>query len=564
VTGPFTLAVADNEPVGKRKQCAVWLRVFTADALLTGSSIMPEMPTASEHAPYNQINAEAVLQSFKNGGAVELREVELASDLSVVDFTFDEYVQCSNCDFRRLDFSRCRFAKGFAFIGCVFKGEVSFEGVRADGDCHFRACTFEKESRFDRLQVNGKLEVRAPRNITPLKGNRYYVLDADQKRQYTPYVIFKEDANFSQIHVAGEANFGSVQFRNGADFYNARIDGPAFFRRDHCKEKDPAKLFPYRLFLEPHFGGKRVRFRDAYFGGELNFHAAAFNCRADFTYVHCQGIVFFCDELDPETTTDGCVFKQELDFEGGRFATSLRLDGATFSAHHKVSLKDCRIANTLAFTEVPKRLSLTDCSYKRVQYSDHPAFIESLKSHEAEKREFDKSSWIQLEATLRSAGSIKLADQVYRDRMGQERDLALPAYRRPFSRMWDLTSGYGTAPWKLAIMCCLFVLLGVAVFYIGPLKKATRENQAQDAINPQGSVSCETGRWGTAVEISLSQFSPLKLPVGEECAPTGWDKWAALLLRIAGWILVPLLAANLAGMLNRKAKGNHEGGGGED
>jgi hypothetical protein len=521
------------------------------------------MAFANEHPPYNQINAEAVLQSLKNG-AVELKEAELEGDLSVVDFTFDEYIQFSNCDFRRLDLSRSRFARGFAFIGCVFKGEVSFEGVRADGDCHFRACTFEMESRFDRLQVNGKLEVRAPRNNTPLIGNRYYVLDANQNRQYTPHVIFKEYANFSQIHVAGEANFGSVQFCNGADFYNARVDGPAFFRRDHSKEKDPAKLFPYKLFLEPHFGGKRVRFRDAYFGGELNFHAAVFDCRADFSYVHCQGIVFFCDELDPEKTTDGCVFKQELDFEGGRFATSLRLDGAIFSPDHEVKLKDCRIADTLGFTKVPKRLSLTGCSYKRVQYSDHPAFIKSLKLHEAESREFDKSSWIQLEATLRNAGSIQLADRVYRDRMGQERELALPAYRRPFSRMWGLISGYGTAPWKLAIMCCLFVLLGVAVFYVGPLKKATRENQTLDVISLQSGASCETGRWDTAVEISLFQFSPLKLPVGEECAPTGWVRWVALLLRIAGWILVPLLAANLAGLLNRKAKANHEGGAGED
>jgi uncharacterized protein YjbI with pentapeptide repeats len=525
---------------------------------------MSEMPTASEHARYNQIKAAAVLQSLKNGGAVELKDVELEGDLSVLDFTFTEYIQFSNCDFRRLNLSRCRFAKGFAFIGCVFRGDVSFEGVRADGDCHFRACTFEEESRFDRLQVNGKLEVRAPRNITPLEGNRYYVLDANHNRQYTPYVIFKKDANFSQIHIAGEANFGSVQFCNGADFYNARIDGPAFFRRDHCKEKDPAKLFPYELFLKPHFGGERVRFRDAYFGGELNFHAAAFYCRADFTYVHCQGIVFFCDELKLEKTSDGCVFKQELDFEGGRFATSLRLDGAIFSPPHEVKLRDCRIADTLAFTEVPKRLSLTGCSYKRVQYSDHPAFIKSLKLHESEKMEFDKSSWIQLEATLRNAGSIKLADQVYRDRMGQERDLALPAYRRPFSRMWDLISGYGTAPWKLAIMCCLFVLLGVAAFYLGPLKRATSENRAQDATSLPGRVSCETRKWGTAVEISLSAFSPFTLPVGDECSPTGWDKWAALLLRIAGWILVPLLAANLAGLLNRKAKANDKGGGGED
>jgi uncharacterized protein YjbI with pentapeptide repeats len=530
---------------------------------------MPRMSRETQNPPYNQIKAQAVLEALKTGRAVELKEVELDGDLSIVDFTFNEYIQFSNCDFQGLDLSGSRFAKGFQFIGCIFGGKVFFEGARADGDCHFRACTFEKEARFDRLQVNGKLEVRAPRNTTPLKGNRYYTLDAKQNRQYTPYVIFEEHANFSQIHITGEANFGSAQFRKGADFYNARIDGPAFFRRDLCKEKDASKLFASGLFEKTYFGGKSVRFRDAYFGGELNFHGAVFDCEADFTYVHCQGIVFFYNERDPERTTDKCDFKQGLDFEGGRCARSLRLDEATFSPDHDVQLRDCLIAETLAFTAVPKHLSLTGCSYKRVQYSSSADLISALKLNDLKlnkksKDKFDKSSWIQWEATLRNGGSVQLADHVYRVRMTQERQLALPRYRKPFSRMWELLSGYGTEPWKLARVCCFVVLLGVISFHVGPLKKAIKENQTQNTSSPPDSVSCDSGRWGIAVETSISQFSPLKLPVGEECAPTGWDKWVALLLRITGWILVPLLAANLAGFLHRKAKSTGEGGGGED
>jgi uncharacterized protein YjbI with pentapeptide repeats len=518
----------------------------------------------SQNLPYSQIKAQAVVESLKSGRAAELKEVELDGNLNIADFTFNEYIEFSNCDFQGLDLARCRFAKGFAFIGCVFQGEVSFEGARADGDCHFRACTFEKESRFDRLQVNGKLEVRAPRNKSPLKGNRYYTLNAQQEPQYIPYVIFEKHANFSQIRVTGEANFGSVQFRNGADFYNARVDGPAFFRRDYCKDKDPAKLFVSDQFKKSYFGGKRVRFRDAYFGGELNFHGAEFDCKADFTYVHCQGIVFFCNELTPERTTDKCEFKQSLDFEGGRFATSLRLDAAIFSPDHDVQLRDCRIAETLAFTDVPKHLSLTGCSYKRVQYSNSDDLVEALKLNEKSKGKFDKSSWIQLEATLRNAGSVQLADQVYRVRMTQERKLALPSYRRPFRRMWGGIAGYGTEPWKLALVCCFVVLLGIIAFHLGPLKRAIKENQTQNTSSPPDSVSCDSGSWGIAAETSISQFSPLKLPVGEECAPSGWDKWVALLLRITGWILVPLLAANLAGLLHRKAKSTSEGGGTED
>jgi uncharacterized protein YjbI with pentapeptide repeats len=532
--------------------------------IITKTAIMPRVSRKSQNPPYSQIKAQAVLEALKSGRAMELKEVELDGDLSIIDFAFNEYVQFSNCDFQGLVLARCRFAKGFAFTGCAFQGEVSFEGARAEGDCHFRACVFEKESRFDRLQVNGKLEVRAPRNKSPLKGNRYYTLDAQQNPEYIPYVIFEQHANFSQIRITGEANFGSVQFRDGADFYNARVDGPAFFRRDHCKEKNSATLFARSLFEKSYFGGKRVRFRDAYFGGELNFHGAVFDCEADFTYVHCQGIVFFCNELAPERTTDKCDFKQGVDFEGGRFATSLRLDAAIFSRDHYVQLRDCRIAETLAFTVIPKHLSLTGCSYKRVQCSHSDDLITALKLNEKSKGTFDKSSWIQLEATLRNAGAIKVADQVYRVRMTQERELALPPYRRPFNRMWGLFAGYGTEPWKLALVCCFVVLLGVIAFHSGPLKRVIKENQTQSATSLPDSVSCDSGSWGIAAETSVSQFSPLKLPIGEECAPSGWDKWVAVLLRITGLILVPLLVANLAGLLHRKAKSAGEGGGGED
>src|ERR1700730_11528942 len=123
----------------------------------------------------------------------------------------------------------------------------------------------------------------------------------------------KASARFSQIRVSGEANFGSAQFRSGADFYNAPIEGPTLFRTDYSKifrrrknlqveEEGTPNGFDDSLFPPARFDGTRSRFRDAYFGGELNFHAAMFNTKADFTYVQCQGSVFFCEPLAPEKT----------------------------------------------------------------------------------------------------------------------------------------------------------------------------------------------------------------------------------------------------------------------
>jgi uncharacterized protein (DUF2235 family) len=514
------------------------------------------LPVRQTKPAYQQVEAETVLNAMKAGCGANFEQAEINGSICLNDFIFNEPVRFSNCDFfGKLDLSGCRFNKGFSFIGCVFEHEVWFEGARADGDSQFRACVFYRECRFDRLHVKGKLDVRAPRNVKPLKGNRYYTQD-DKRLKYWPYVIFKEHANFSQVHISGEANFGSVQFLKGADFYNARIDGPAFFRRDGCKEKDEEKKFPDEHFENTCFGGETVRFRDAHFGSELDFKGAQFHCDANFTYVHCQGIVFFCDELKPEKTPeqDRCNFLRNLDFEGGRFETSLRLDMAKFNDEHEVNFRDCRIAETLAFTTVPKRLIMTGCSYKRMTCADPTKkdFVEALKLREDSQRKFDRSSWVQLETTLRNGGEVQLADAVYRDRMAQERKLELAGYQKTLSRVWELVAGYGTASWKLAVICCLMLLIGTVTLRLGDFKQATKDG-----------VACPRST-ATAIEVSLSQFSPFKLPVGEDCAPEGWSKAIALLLRIGGWILVPLVAANLAGLLHRKAGPTRESGGGDE
>jgi Pentapeptide repeats (9 copies) len=519
--------------------------------------IMPRMsparlPVRRTQPVYKSVTAGTVLNAMTTGSGGNFDQAEISGSICLKDFSFSEPVRFSNCDFSgELDLSGCRFNKGFSFIGCVFEQEVRFEGARADADCQFRACVFYKECRFDRLHVNGKLDVRAPRSIEALKGNRYYTQDG-KTLKYTPYVIFKERATFSQIHISGEANFGSVQFLKGADFYNARIDGPAFFRRDGCKEKVEAKKFEDELFENTCFAGT-ARFRDAHFGSELDFKGAEFQCHADFTYVRCQGIVFFCDELKPkEKPKYPCKFHQNLDFEGGRFETSLRLDTAEFNDEHEVNFRDCRIAESLGFTGVPRRLIMTGCSYKRVECEDSDKFVEALKQREDTQKKFDRSSWVQLETTLRNSGEVQRADAVYRDRMVQERKWALVGYQKLLNRVWELAAGYGTAPWKLAVICCLMLLIGTFALRLGQFKPVTKDD-----------ISCRMST-GMAFEVTLAQFSPFKLPVGEDCAPEGWSIWIALFLRIAGWILVPLLAANLAGLLHRKAVPARESGGGDE
>ncbi len=272
------------------------------------------------------------------------------------------------------------------------------------GDCQFRACLFEDDANFDRLQVMGILEVRAPKERAVLNVNKELTNSDDSNSpsifMLQPWVIFKKEARFSQIHVKGEANFGSAKFEGWADFYNAKIEGPAFFRID--RSKNQKKGFDNKIFIEnPVRFHRGVRFRFAYFGDELNFHGADFSVREfrspksgnpaddpwnkdkakktltedrrvdkaviDFTYVHCTRVVFFCDPDQPKNgkkCTFSSIYKDFndipqlenlLDFEGACFNQSVYFSanfptsGPVSRPYNVVSFRDCRIDGELSF-----------------------------------------------------------------------------------------------------------------------------------------------------------------------------------------------------------------------
>lgn len=517
------------------------------------------------------------------------------------DLVFQEYVSFSNCHFQGVvDLSRCRFQKGLEFVGCAFESEVLFEGVRIDGDFHLRACRFSKKARFDRMQINGKLEARAPRSKRILLGN-------DDGFESKPYVAFESGVSFSQIRVSGEANFGSAQFSGETDFYNARIEGPVFFRVDYCKTavneggfpNYDEEIFPCTHFKKGDDGRCRARFRDVFFGSELNFDGATFDVDADFSYVRCLGIAFFRSDVRKlnrkgitEQITRPCKFGHKVDFEGAQFATSLRLDGSEYAENSNVVFLDCRISETLAFGKnFPLNAVLTDCSYKRLSCDQPCAMIKRMGEFERLQKRFDRSSWVQLEATYRNSGELGLADKVYIKRMRQQCWLAGPTWRIPFSLLWDFCSAYGISTLRLAILAFAVFAIGLWIFYRSPMEH-NPESKAQiaaktlptglvgdtrdssifrtdaNSTNPtQSDDTCKDpgGQLKRAVATSLSDFLPIKVPIDEQCRPSPESaRVYAVLEKIAGWMLVPLLVASLTGLLNRRTKASFEAQGGED
>jgi hypothetical protein len=185
---------------------------------------------------------------------------------------------------------------------------------------------------------------------------------------------------------------------------------------------------------------------------------------------------------------------------------------------------------------------------------------------------FDRSSWFQLETRLRNAGKIETADMIYRERMREERRYALTWYEKPINFAWGLIAGYGAAPGRLAALCLLALLAGVPVFYAGGLTTNYRTDSRVPNDRREEPLCKLPATWNPlnaerlqlAAEISLAQFSPFKLPIGDDCNPKDTSRWVALFEKLTGLILVPLLVANLAGLLHRKTKATGEAGGGEE
>jgi len=278
----------------------------------------------------------------------------------------------------------------------------------------------------------------------------------------------------------------------------------------------------------------------------LNCHGAKFEGKADFSYIRVRGVTFFCDPDGKKNIP--CEFKDELKFEGARFSAGVKFVEAIFTG--EVIFLDCGIAETLLFGgTVPSTLTLTGCTYKRIE-----CYYNKLWDVLGKKVGFDRSSGVQLETALRRDGDSKNADETYRKSMRKERS-TLKGYRKFLSWIWDRASEYGTSQRQLAIACVLVLVAGMLVYrYLGnlePTKEAVRY------------VGCKK-TFETALGVSLFHFVPFTLPVGDQCKPSCGGEWFAFLQRMFGWILVPLLAANLAGMLHRKTESSPRAEGNEN
>lgn len=141
----------------------------------------------------------------------------------------------------------------------------------------------------------------------------------------------------------------------------------------------------------------------------------------------------------------------------------------------------------------------------------------------------------QLASCYTAIGQPGQARKVLYARERQQRDGKAPL-ARVWSRLQDLTVGYGYQPWRAALWLALLLAAGSIVFHISP--PAPLQPGAAPHFNP---VIC-----------TLDLLLPV-VNLGQKYAfnPAGAEQWFSYTLIAAGWLLATTIAAGLARVLTR-------------
>jgi uncharacterized protein YjbI with pentapeptide repeats len=441
---------------------------------------------------------------------VRVSHAVIRGELVLRNSSVEQEFDLDDCIFKdRPDFSYATFKRDFSSSESVFLAGAIFQGA-----------AFEQRAMFQRTRFEG-----GP-------------------------IIFTY-AHFFAEFSANEASFGTT--KGTADFSHARFDATADFARSVLNID---VMFTSTQFLgQGFFPGTRFKgyadFRRAHFfdlaifgGGPPADYNATFEGRA----------LFWETQFDSSAMFSGVSFDDRAAFVDARFDGDADFETAVFRG--PVSFRST-IFHAIYFSktaagEPPQfgnDVDLLGCTYDRIKVN-WPSLLR-YPNGQSRIKPYNRQPYIELEGVLRKAGFEEDADEVYAESRRVEYGKGL---RRVSDRLYWLVANYGIDLWHELIGSLGFLLIGVLVFS-RPRAVVTGESGIETTIS-----------WWSALSLAVRQFLPFSLPVKARWNPSRrvlcrWKRWPILtaatyanLLQIVGWILIPLAAGWLAGVLRHTAQ----------
>ncbi len=460
-----------------------------------------------------------------------------------------------------------------SFAAAVFGGETAFDNAQFSGDANFVRAQFNSAATFleagfqSREQTAQFTSIKAGKTLN-FTGARFAgTLDFTAAEAVGPVqfdgVVFEGDAKFNTMSVQRHAVFGPIgtnaptRFMQTADFIAAHIGGQTDLA---AARFDGDALFRGATFQR----GLLLSWRPGQTGA---VQAAEFHARADFRNVQVgervqiAGVTFHGMAAFDSAKWDVPIAFEDVSFRKGATLTRGAFpQGADFSATRCDGLLDLTDSTfrTLRLTS-RDRWTGGPVELRGVAYEQFDGNVDALLQGFPRA---DRQALVRLENTLRQVGRDGEADTVYleRQRRGRLQNWTEHSYGEwAFSALYATLGNYGVRPYRLLVFAAVVIWLGALVFQL-PGAVVRKDKVGADALEPTHLPRFD------ALALSVCYFLPIEFPLE--------DRWGAatrpltvrmpfkkkpvklrpaaianFVLRIAGWVVMPLALAAVTGLL---------------
>lgn len=477
-----------------------------------------------------------------------------------------------------------RFAGAADFRDSTLKGDIDFEGVsfRAAakfssvhcwGTATFRSAELHSAAEFDGINIGEELNFQNA-HFSSAAVQADFEKAVVNNAVYFSNARFEGGASFEGIRVLGPvAQFLDTRFSAPTSFAVADFTGGAEFHRAHFLPGSKTVLdgahFGGSCSFDGAVFGAALCFRGAQFENEVSFRGSVFQGKADFSVTHFAGIARFEGQPASEGTTSqpAAIFEGQACFEHARFERDARFDDTLFKGDLTLRETSFRViyfaaSGTIGVQkQLQGALDLTGCTYDRIQ-ADWESLLEALGAYELQATaSYNRQPYAQLEKVYRTAGEDRAADDIYLKRRHVEARLKARHEKAAWllDRFYLALANYGVRPWQLIVYALLATSLGTMVFHRPGSVQAVK-SAAASAAAPECPLSSQMSlRTADSARMAFRYFLPVEISILANCeASTNYywklrfQDWAAL-LRVLGWILVPVGIASLTGILRRVA-----------
>jgi len=532
----------------------------------------------------NPIDAEEIVEAIKDGKVVEIINAVIEGPFILKSVNVESEVSIQRTKIRGpLDWSYATFKRVLNFENSIFEADATFKAITVEKDIfldnvtflgiadfsditvmgifYSRSATYEKHSIFTEGNFKKRIEV----NKSKFEGEADFVgVRIGSCAEFTE-AVFKKGASFNSVLIEGAAFFNPATFEGEADFLSARIGS--------CAEFTEAVFKKGAIFNRTQIG-ESAFFNPATFEGEANFVSARIGSNAEFTgAVFKKGAIFNSTQIEGTAFFNPATFEGEANFRSTRFKSNAKFTGAVFKEGVNFSSAQIQreshfektiFANYVSFentsfetiyfgeqeVQFHAKIDLRGCIYNHI----YPIFFwKQLMEH---LDPYDRQPFTQLEETFRRAGKDKLADDVYYEqkcRESAQKTLGTPVAWLLDRFLW-LFTGYGVRLYRLIVFIALILFVGTFIFQLEGAVVLNPDIKPPYVFGSNDTLPCWEAFW-----VSLSTFLPVEIPSGTDWKPSSQTIWFlsikfttfATMLKLSGWILVPVGIAGISGILKR-------------